>query len=243
MRLAAGRSGRTSGKAFTLVELLLVVVLVLLLLGAMVFNFSTLTAQTQLDEGATRLETVLRFARAYAASSGTPVQVILEDREDTNSVEVTTAVRVQWEADPVNEPGVFTPLREARPQVEGLGDSILVTELYVVEGDLSELDATIFAADEMAAFEEEVFSEFALQSYPPITFYPDGSSDSAEITLVSREPDDLRRLRLRLTGLTGVVRRVWLDAEGSEIPPEDETLETGEPSATNGPSRSIELQE
>jgi Tfp pilus assembly protein FimT len=57
---------------------------------------------------------------------------------------------------------------------------------------------------------------------PPIVFYPDGSSDSAELILMSLDEGDLRRLRLSLSGLTGTVRRKWLAAEGQPEVPEDQ---------------------
>jgi prepilin-type N-terminal cleavage/methylation domain-containing protein len=56
--------GRSGSQGFSLLELLLVTVLVLLLVGAMVFNFSTLLRGNQLEEGTTRLETLMRFAGA-----------------------------------------------------------------------------------------------------------------------------------------------------------------------------------
>jgi hypothetical protein len=46
----------------------------------------------------------------------------------------------------------------------------------------------------------------------PITFYADGSSDSAEIRLVSRNGEDSRRVVLHLEGITGSLRREILAA-------------------------------
>src|SRR6185436_18969580 len=68
-----------SRAAFTLVELLLVVGLLLVLLGAMVFSFSTLRKGASLDEGTTQLEALLRFARAHAAHTGRQVQIAFEE--------------------------------------------------------------------------------------------------------------------------------------------------------------------
>jgi hypothetical protein len=49
-----------------------------------------------------------------------------------------------------------------------------------------------------------------------ITFYPDGSSDSADWVLISKDSEDGRRLRIRWSGLTGSARRQWL--ERTEVP-------------------------
>ena len=55
---------------FTLVELLLVTVLLLLMLGGVIFSFSNLRKNATLDEGASQIEALFRYARAQAASSG-----------------------------------------------------------------------------------------------------------------------------------------------------------------------------
>jgi len=55
-------------RGFTLVELLLTVGLLLLLAGAVIFSFSSLQRGAGLEEGATRLEALLRFARSKSVS-------------------------------------------------------------------------------------------------------------------------------------------------------------------------------
>jgi hypothetical protein len=65
------------------------------------------------------------------------------------------------------------------PSFEGAGDSSSVSD------DMSEL----------VEFDE----------FPSITFYPDGSSDSAEVVLASRNSDDQRRLAVRLGGMLGTL--------------------------------------
>src|SRR5688572_20780973 len=79
-----GAAGRVSQSGFSLLELLLAVSLVLLLMGSLVFNFSNLLRGNQLAEGATQLETLMRFARAQAANSGRKVQLVF-NAESTNT--------------------------------------------------------------------------------------------------------------------------------------------------------------
>jgi hypothetical protein len=55
--------------------------LILLLSGAAILSFGALTHGSNLEEGATQLETLFRFARAEAASSGRPVRVFLSGGE------------------------------------------------------------------------------------------------------------------------------------------------------------------
>ena len=40
-----------------------------------------------------------------------------------------------------------------------------------------------------------------------MNFYPDGTGDSVEIVLTSRDETDVRRITVRLAGLTGTIRR------------------------------------
>ena len=40
---------------------------------------------------------------------------------------------------------------------------------------------------------------------PPITFYPDGSSDSAEIIVAARSTEEEQRMSVRLVGITGSI--------------------------------------
>src|SRR5437016_5427835 len=57
-----------AGQAFTLVELLLALALMLVLVSAVVFSFSTLLNGTRLEEGTGQVESLIRFARAHAAN-------------------------------------------------------------------------------------------------------------------------------------------------------------------------------
>jgi hypothetical protein len=79
-----------------------------------------------------------------------------------------------------------------------------------------------------------------------VTFYPDGSSDTAEIVLYSVDREDQREAIVRVDGITGNVRSElksfddfvpieWMDDEGSP-PPKEETAVAAsgpEPSASS----------
>jgi type II secretory pathway pseudopilin PulG len=64
---------------FTLVELLLTVGIIMLLAGAVVFNFGSLDRSARLDESATLVESLFRYARAQASSRGREVVVVFGD--------------------------------------------------------------------------------------------------------------------------------------------------------------------
>lgn len=106
---------RATGAGFTLVELLLTVVLLLLLLGAVAFNYSTLQQGAQLDEGTGQLETLFRFARAQASGSGRQVRIYLGEVPGAPAGGTNSAAS--------NETGARAPKVDSAPPSEpDLGD-------------------------------------------------------------------------------------------------------------------------
>ena len=213
MYFRTGPRRRDTGAGFTLVELLLAVSLVLLLLGAVVFNFGGLQRGASLDEGVGQFESLIRFARAHAASSGRQVQITFEEDVGDGLVVPLGNLRVLWEPDPVHRPGVFEPLTEMRENVSRLTDLISIEGVRIVEGDS-------FAPATSDAVEPSAESSSVLVTFPPIAFLPDGSSDSAEIILASRSDDDTRRIAVRLQGITGSIRRQLVTEELKSAPPQ-----------------------
>lgn len=230
-----GRRKPASGTGFTLIELVLTVVLLLLLAGAAVFNFNSAQRGAQLEEGAGQVESLFRFARAQASSTGRRVQVrfqadggpVLPAESSTNSVsakpDLAPGIQVLWEPDPLTEPGKFVPLPEATALVEQLNELVrfearppdafsAFTNGIAAVGGASEWEGTTKPTELVTA--EPTAGITGTNGAPaPIVFYADGSSDSADFELVSVEPEDRRRVRLILAGLTGTVRRKWIAPE------------------------------
>ena len=205
-----GGAARNNTAAFTLVELLLTVALLLLLLGAVTFSFSSLRRGSDLDEGASRVATLFRFARAHAAYTGGRVMVEFQTTSTQEVSSVTTAfARIFWEPETTAAPGTWKQLRGPEWNLEGLAELVTVTEFRSFEDTPRLLTAE---ADAESAAEAPPVSR--------IVFFPDGSSDSAEIILASRDPADTRQLAVRLTGLTGTIaqREVSLDPLVAEAP-------------------------
>jgi type II secretory pathway pseudopilin PulG len=192
-----------------LVELLLAVGLVLLLLSAVVFNFSGLQRGASLDEGANQIEALIRLARAHAANSGRQVQITFEEDVGDGLVVPVGNLRVLWEPDPVARPGLFEPLTELQEYVSRITDLVSIEGVRLVEGNGFEAEL----ADTSAAPDESAEGNSVLVSFPPIGFFPDGSSDSAEIIVASRSDEDTRRIAVRLQGITGSIRRQLITDE------------------------------
>lgn len=213
---APAAAQRRSG--FTLLELLLATVLILMLLGAAVFNFGLLQRGAALEEGASQFEALVRLARAQAAQTGRAVQINFED-EVLEGVGVSLGgVHVLWEPDPLEQPGCWAELAVAAPMVEELASKVAVWDVRTAEpgADLAE------ASPPEPVEEQDQGMLWGL--LPPITFYPDGSSDSAEVTLVSRDADDSRQVALVIDGLTG---RIWRDIRSTSTQTEGSPAQSG----------------
>lgn len=218
-----GRLGalRFARGGFTLVEVLLAISLMLVFSTVIVFSYSGWLRGSRMDEGVVRFGTMLRMVRAEAANQGRCFRLNFE--------QVTHAPIIEWEADPLKAPGRFAPFH-MRP-----------TELVAVKScQLTGPSAYLTLSSLMPSSEGQ-------QDWQPITFYPDGSSDSATITLTSATPDDDPRLAtIDLNGMTGTVpsARVmtpeeytqYLDdaSQEQDAPPANVSASTDDSSAAGG---------
>ena len=212
MKLAAAPQRRGDGDGFTLIELLLTLVVLMLLLGAVVMNFTGLQSSSQLDEGVEQFESLVRYARAHAANSGCRVRLTFEEVAGEGELAVPLGnVFVVWEPDPLNKPGEFHPLQEVAPLRETMLQFVEVDEVRPVGGGLDGVRLSGNGLAELAPPAEE-------QSYgfEPITFYPDGSSDTAEVVFSARESDEERQVAVQIIGTTGTVRRHVIEMVGVE---------------------------
>lgn len=229
----SGRQHRTTGAGFTLVELLLAVVIVLLLLGAVIFNFSGLQRGAGLDEGANQVEALIRFARAHAANTGFQVQLHLQSGSEPSPGTSSAGVRLTFEPDPVARPGIVEPVLEAAEYLRGITDLVRIESVQLEPG--SEREKT---AEDPTITPEAAPEAHTTVGEVGVNFYPDGSSDSAEILLASRAETDHRQIRLQLQGVTGAIRRRRVDPapenNGAEPAPR---LPLAENTLTSNPTR------
>ena len=232
-------------QGFSLVELLLTLVLILCLAAASVFTFTAIYKTANLDEGSDRFQSLIRFAQAEAATTGRKVRLQFVPAADVGMEEAGAELReikVTWEADLLNAPGVFEEYTNKAWSEEIVNELVGVTKVAAMSengepmpmlGDATQgtEEGSEFSAN--GAVSSGEFSESS--DFPSITFYPDGSCDSAEVVLASRNGEDERRLAVRLGGMLGTVttRTVSTTAEG-EVEPEafedfDEAFESGTP--------------
>ncbi|MGZ8938271.1 MAG: GspH/FimT family pseudopilin [Limisphaerales bacterium] len=221
-------------QGFSLVELLLTLVLILCLAAASVFTFTAIYKSANLDEGSDRFQSLIRFAQAEAATTGRKVrlQFVPNESASLDSAAELRTIKVTWEADLLNSPGVFEEYTNKAWSEEIVNELVGVTKVAQISesGEPMPVESTETGSTAMEEYSES-------QGFPAITFYPDGTCDSAEVVLASRNSDDERRLAVRLGGMLGTMttRTVsgtdveTLDADAADFEEFDELYEMGSP--------------
>jgi hypothetical protein len=174
-------------------ELLLALSLLVLLTGVATLAVGAFRGSRALEEGATRIESAVRLARADAANQGKRLRLLF--------TEIDARPQVQWEADPLTEPGQFTAYTACTWQYHLAMDGLRVERCELVGASTSRpADWGAGTADKSDA------------GPMAITFQPDGSCDSAVIELSAVGAGDSRRAVLTIDGLTGLVSTQFMAA-------------------------------
>ncbi len=202
---------RRAGRAFTLVEVILAVAIIGVLAGAFVISLGSWYQREATDDGARRVESILRVARAEACSQGRRFRLAFDQSSPTEIVPV-----IFWEPRPLAEPGHFVPFYGA--WANALPTDLLTFVQCRRTGDSARKLLTYNDADEPVSADG-----MPLES---LTFMPDGSCDSAIIEVVAADGLDLRIGRIEINGLTGSVSLRMLtpteQAEQQAIDQEDQ---------------------
>ena len=229
---------RKTAAAFTLVELLLTVALMLLLAGAVIINFGAMDRNARLEEGASQVETLFRYARAQAANTGRQVRIVFgfdgqlagggaSTNQPQTLAGTNAGFQMLWEPDPVAAPGRFEVLRGAELLLEQVNDLVQVREVRqpgAKSGDAASLDGSSQSPSSQVGGTNQMASlDAPASSMPPLTCYPDGSSDSAEIVLAAASGEDTRLAMVTLSGLTGASRH-RLTASADDLDPVSEQI-------------------
>jgi prepilin-type N-terminal cleavage/methylation domain-containing protein len=171
---------------FTLLEVLLAIALVVVLVSLVVGAFSGLYESEQLGEGSRKLDSVLRMARADAASQGRRVRMAFDPQ--------TLQPSIVWEPKPLEEPGVFVPYTGAGWAAGLPNDLVRVRRCQRIKD--SAVQTSAFKREE-----EPQSADGKVLHY--ITFYPDGTCDSAIVELAGLADSELRIGRIDIEGATG----------------------------------------
>jgi type II secretory pathway pseudopilin PulG len=171
---------------FTLLEVLLVLGLVALLGALAMVTFGNRRDVEALQDGVATIETAMRMARAEAANLGRRLQLAFDAQG--------AGVSVLWEPEPLAEPGKFAEYTGCswRKNLDLTGIRI---------------DRCAFTgASAYRALEPATAAGGSTESVlAPITFEPDGSSDSVVVELVGASDPEARRGFIELDGATGSI--------------------------------------
>jgi Tfp pilus assembly protein FimT len=179
--------------------MVLALTLLVLLAGLSVMALGAWRGSRVLEDGAGRIESALRMARAEAANQGRRVRLTFQ--KDGAQPEV------EWEADPLTKPGEFAAMTACTWQ-----DYIAMDGVRVERCDLvgpSTQRPSDWGAELQAEVDEETMT---------IIFQPDGSSDSATIELSALAAGDPRRAVINLNGRIGTITVEIMSASETEQP-------------------------
>ena len=165
-------------RAFTLMEILVALAVMVLLIGAVTFMTQAGRRGQLLQDAGQRWATAFRMARAESSLRGKRIQLVFVESE-SDDVTIMTPV-FQIETDPLGAPNQFTTISD------GWASRLNVAGIHVSRCLL----------DDTTAEEAE---------HETVLFYPDGSSDSASLRLRHDDPDQTRVIVVHLDGMTGKV--------------------------------------
>ena len=199
----AGKSIR----AFSLLELLLVLVIVMLLFGAAVFEFNSINRGASLSEGTDRLKSLFRFASNESQRTGRLVRIrfgLYDVNTSTNTIQTNTIQTdalseqqlpiVEWEPFPIKFPGQFKLLPNSKNYANDI-DELVSIESVILTGLDSQ--TALIANNTENSLEQTVQETEADQltepSIPLIYFHQDGSCDSVKVQLSSKNLNNLNK--------------------------------------------------
>lgn len=155
-------------------------------------------------------------------------------------------LKLRWEPDPLGAPGVYRDLPQTPHYLEAIQEHLIVEEVQRFDGAVPQrtatndpnapntpspsiaqppaIDASGKPTDGSNGFNGDDLT-MELRENPIITFYPDGSSDSARFIVSSQDSEDLRRMALELTGITGSIERHRAPRDGEPLDPVEEEEE------------------
>ena len=180
--------GRRRRGGFVLIELILVLFILVLLGSVGVLAVASWVGEDDLEEGAEQFAAALMAARAEAAMSGRRIRIAFEEAQGD---EEGVNWRMEWEADPLGEPGVFVPVQ--RPWAQRMPYGRVAVVSSTLTGSSGHARAVI----------ESTLGGGDAQPLHPVVFYSNGRNDSARIVLASRASGDQRLAVIELHALAG----------------------------------------
>ena len=200
-------------RAFTLLEIILVLGIVMTITALALPNFIDEIRRNDLGGSARQLRSLLTLVAANASFDGTRYRLRFPEEDEEDPLGGDQQPRVEREDDPLEEPEVFNLV--TAPWAVG---TTLLRDIWCAEVRLGRPTATeLLELDQMRSEIEDALEE-ALEEFSPhlrpVIFEPDGASEWATFVLTDAprnveldELEDYNRIEVIFEGATGMV---WL---------------------------------
>ena len=207
---------RTEARAFTLIEAVLVIGIILAISALVVPNFLRQFKQDELPRSGRQLRSLITLTRAHAAFDGKRYRIRFPGEDDLESLDGSEQPLLEREDDPIEDPDIFN--RISAPWVVGdifLGE-VRCAEVRLGRPTIQRLqDLRNRTGDDIAkALKKEDKLDQLDPERPPLIIEPDGTSEWATFMLTTAPPylaldelDDQPRVDVILDGTTGLA---WL---------------------------------
>lgn len=216
-------AGRHRHRAFTLLELSLVVGLMVLITAIVVPNFIRQIKGQELERSAKQLRSLLTLVRANAAFDGQRYRVRFpEEADDITRLLDDRQPIIEREYDPIHNPEVFGEVKASWTLGHTLLGDVWCAEVRLGRPTIAKLkERQKRAADRITREMQKRNEEFAPERLP-VYFDPDGSSEWAVFVLTTaprdidvEDLDNYPRLELIADGATGLawIQRPFYDEE------------------------------
>jgi len=206
---------------FTLMEMLLVTGLLAILSALVLPPMIQDIEQSRLPDSANQMRALLRLTRGYAVMDGRRYRVrFLEEGESTepDEGEIRYDPRqpvVEWEPEPLSEPGKFVPVLAPWTQSDVLRKGVRCLEIRLGKPTIESLRKNDTEQQEILV--EDLPGE-ADEQYPPLYFEPDGTTEWATFVLTNAplsagetadeiDPEEYPIIEVILDGVSGLA---WL---------------------------------
>jgi len=208
-------ASRRTKSAYTLVEVLLVVVLLAAISAMALPNFLRDLEREQLPGSARRLRSLIALTRANAAFDGKRYRIRFPTKDDEDPLLGRRQPMVEREDNPIDEPEVFNQVTAPWAIQKTFLRDIRCIEVRPGR-------PTIAALQELRKLREDIKRSLEQQNkrdqqfdpmHPPLYIEPDGSSDWATFVLTDA-PDDIAVDELDRMGETGQYHRIDVIADG-----------------------------
>ncbi len=220
-KLSIGNNDHQNSRAFTLLEVTLVIGLLLAISAIVIPNFIGQIEREEMPGSGRQLRSLLALVRSNAAFDGKRYRIRIPKEDEKEELDDDRQPLIEREDDPIHNPEVYSTVTDPWAVGKTLLGSVWCVEMRLGRPTIEELrdqrEEVTEISDEIERSPENFEAE-----YPPLYVEPDGSSGWATFTLTSapRETpfDELKnhpRIDLIVEGTTGLawMQRPFYDEE------------------------------